>query len=58
MENNNGSSATDPQHGIFALGTIAHYFLEFDVKKEAPLSDVVATLAQLRLPAWLSSATE
>ncbi len=51
MEKRNGSSATDPQHGIFALGTIAHYFLEFDVKKDVPLSDVVGTLAQLRQPA-------
>ncbi len=51
MEKRNGSSATDPQHGIFALGTIAHYFLEFDAKKDVPLSDVAATLAQLRQPA-------
>lgn len=56
MVNKNGSAATDPQHGIFALGTIAHYFLEFDVRKEAPLSQVVGTLAQLRQPAVAAGA--
>ena len=51
MENMNGSFAADPQHGIFALGTIAHYFLEFDVRKDATLSEIVGKLAQLRQPA-------
>jgi len=41
---------TTPQHSIFAQGTVAHHFLEFDLRRVEP-SRAVAAVAQLRSPA-------
>lgn len=40
-----------PQHGIFAQGTVAHYFLEFDLRRGVELSVAANSLRQLRQPA-------
>jgi porphyrinogen peroxidase len=39
-----------PQFGIFAQGTHAHHFLEFDLKPDATAADAVAAFRQLRTP--------
>lgn len=39
-----------PQAGIFALGTRTHHQLEFDIRPDTALADVVATLDALREP--------
>jgi porphyrinogen peroxidase len=39
-----------PQSGIFALGTAAHAYLEFDASQGTPASDVVRAIASLREP--------
>jgi porphyrinogen peroxidase len=39
-----------PQFGIFAQGTHAHYFLEFDLKPDASTADAVAAFRRLRTP--------
>ncbi len=39
-----------PQHGIFAQGTVAHYFLEFDLRR-VELTRAVEAIGQLRSPA-------
>jgi len=40
-----------PQHGIFAQGTVAHYFLEFDLRRDAGLPQATDALRRLRQPA-------
>jgi putative iron-dependent peroxidase len=40
-----------PQFGIFAQGTVAHYFLEFDLRPGLDLASAVDALRQLRQPA-------
>ena len=42
---------TLPQFGIFAQGTIAHEFLEFDLRPDVGLPVVGAALERLRMPA-------
>ena len=42
---------TVPQFGIFAQGTIAHEFIEFDVRPDVDLGRATAALSQLRAPA-------
>ena len=42
---------TVPQFGIFAQGTIAHEFIEFDVRPDLDLARATAALSQLRAPA-------
>ena len=42
---------TLPQFGIFAQGTIAHEFLEFDIRPDVELSSVANALKALRAPA-------
>jgi putative iron-dependent peroxidase len=39
-----------PQFGIFAQGTHAHYFLEFDLKPEVPPAETVSVFRNLRSP--------
>jgi porphyrinogen peroxidase len=39
-----------PQFGIFAQGTHAHYFLEFDLKPGADAAEAVAAFQRLRTP--------
>ena len=39
-----------PQPGIFALGTSAHEFLEFDLRPDVALEAVVDVLGRLRMP--------
>ena len=41
---------TAPQPGIFAQGTRAHYYLEYDVKADAAPESVLAALRSLREP--------
>ena len=45
---------TVPQPGIFAQGTRAHYYLEYDVRPGADPDDVLAALRSLREPAVTS----
>ncbi len=40
-----------PQFGIFAQGTVAHHFLEFDLRPGVDLARAVDALRQLRQPA-------
>ncbi len=40
-----------PQFGIFAQGTVAHHFLEFDLRPGVQLARAVDALRQLRQPA-------
>ena len=40
-----------PQFGIFAQGTIAHYFIEFDLRSDIEMSIATAALSRLRAPA-------
>jgi len=40
-----------PQHGIFAQGTVAHYFLEFDLRRGVALPQATESLRRLRQPA-------
>ena len=42
---------TLPQFGIFAQGTVAHEFLEFELRPDVDLSAVGAVLERLRMPA-------
>ena len=42
---------TVPQFGIFAQGTIAHEFIEFDLRPDVEMGRATAALAQLRAPA-------
>ncbi len=42
---------THPQFGIFAQGTVAHEFLEFDLRPDTGLGAVAAALEGLRVPA-------
>lgn len=42
---------THPQFGIFAQGTVAHEFLEFDLRADVDLGTVAAALDGLRVPA-------
>ena len=44
------AATRSPQSGIFALGTAAHAYLEFDASQGTPASDVVRTIASLREP--------
>jgi putative iron-dependent peroxidase len=39
-----------PQPGIFALGTSAHEFLEFDLRADVAMAGVVDVLGRLRMP--------
>ena len=39
-----------PQPGIFALGTSAHEFLEFDLRPDVTMTSVVEVLGRLRMP--------
>ena len=39
-----------PQPGIFALGTSAHEFLEFDLRPDVRMTSVVEVLGRLRMP--------
>jgi hypothetical protein len=39
-----------PQFGIFALGTHAHHFLEFDLKPDVGADDAVAAFRRKRTP--------
>lgn len=39
-----------PQTGIFALGTMSHAYLEFDLRPAAAAADLVALVASLREP--------
>ncbi len=39
-----------PQPGIFALGTSAHEFLEFDLRPDVELRSVIDVLGRLRMP--------
>jgi putative iron-dependent peroxidase len=43
-------TVTVPQFGIFAQGTIAHTFLEWDLRPDVDVRDAVAVLAGLRGP--------
>ena len=40
-----------PQFGIFAQGTIAHEFIEFDLRPDVEMSVATAALSRLRAPA-------
>jgi len=40
-----------PQFGIFAQGTIAHEFIEFDVRPDVEMATAAAMLQQIRQPA-------
>jgi putative iron-dependent peroxidase len=40
-----------PQFGIFAQGTIAHEFIEFDLRPDVPMKVATAALSRLRAPA-------
>ncbi len=42
---------TVPQFGIFAQGTIAHEFIEFDLRPDVEMGKATAALSQLRAPA-------
>ena len=42
---------TVPQFGIFAQGTIAHEFIEFDLRADVDMQRATAALSQLRAPA-------
>ena len=42
---------TVPQFGIFAQGTIAHEFIEFDLRADVEMGRATAALSQLRAPA-------
>jgi len=42
---------TVPQFGIFAQGTIAHEFIEFDLRADVEVGRATAALSQLRAPA-------
>ena len=42
---------TLPQFGIFAQGTVAHEFLEFELRPDVDLAAVGAGLERLRMPA-------
>ena len=42
---------TVPQFGIFAQGTIAHEFIEFDLRPDVEMGRATAALSQLRAPA-------
>ena len=44
------AATRSPQSGIFALGTAAHAYLEFDASQGTPASDVVRAIASLREP--------
>jgi putative iron-dependent peroxidase len=46
-----------PQPGIFALGTRAHYHLEFEVRPAATDAEIVAALAKLHEPAVTAGGT-
>jgi porphyrinogen peroxidase len=41
---------TSPQSGIFALGTAAHTYLEFDLRRESDGGELVRAVASLREP--------
>jgi putative iron-dependent peroxidase len=41
---------TVPQFGIFAQGTIAHEFIEFDLRPDVEMGRATAALSQLRAP--------
>lgn len=45
-----GRSVTVPQFGIFAQGTIAHTFLEWDVRPDVDLRQAAVVLGRLRSP--------
>ena len=40
-----------PQFGIFAQGTIAHEFIEFDLRPDVEMTVATAALSRLRAPA-------
>ena len=40
-----------PQQGIFAQGTTAHHFLEFDLRPDLATATIVTALSRLRQPA-------
>ena len=42
---------TLPQFGIFAQGTVAHEFLEFDLRPDVDLRTVGDVIQRLRVPA-------
>ena len=42
---------TVPQFGIFAQGTIAHEFIEFDLRPDVDMARATTALSQLRAPA-------
>jgi porphyrinogen peroxidase len=44
------AATRSPQSGIFALGTAAHAYLEFDASQGTPARDVVRAIASLREP--------
>ncbi len=41
---------TTPQNGIFAQGTHAHHFLEFNMKKTILDTQTISALLRLRAP--------
>jgi porphyrinogen peroxidase len=41
---------SQPQAGIFALGTASHAYLEFDARSDEAASELVVTIARLREP--------
>jgi hypothetical protein len=43
-------SFTLPQFGIFAQGTDAHHFLEFDLRPGVTPTDAMASFRRLRAP--------
>src|SRR5262245_31124575 len=45
-----GRSVTVPQFGIFAQGTIAHTFLEWDLRPDIDLREAAVVLGRLRSP--------
>jgi putative iron-dependent peroxidase len=45
------ASMTVPQFGIFAQGTIAHEFIEFDLRPDVDMGRATVALSQLRAPA-------
>jgi putative iron-dependent peroxidase len=50
LRTGNDDRMSNPQAGIFALGTASHAYLEFDVSPGQDGSELVATIASLREP--------
>src|SRR6266481_1750260 len=41
---------SDPQAGIFALGTVSHVYLEFDIESGVEAKDLVTAIVSLKEP--------